>query len=310
VPEADFEALHGLAKGFFGLPQAEKDRIAMTRCKDSGRGYQRLGENMTLGRRDWHEAIDFYAEPGEPAVDFARLPPAAAARMRPFVLGRNQWPAEPAGFRAAAELHFGRMAVVGGALMEAMAAALGLPGRHFQPLMDRSFWCVRVIGYPPIAEAAGNCENVGTSVGEHTDYGCWTLLAQDETPGALEVRLADGKWVAAEPLPGALVVNLGDMLSVWTRGRFRATPHRVHQTQASYRTSVAFFHEPNFDAFIQPLEAAAGLPREPAHGAAGPADIQQRATSPLERAMRDGGLIYGEHVFAKFQGNFDFSGDR
>merc|ERR1719401_2919529 len=147
--------------------------------------------------------------------------------------------------------------MVGGALMDAMALAFDLPEGHFRPLTDRSFWCCRVIGYPPLQQAEEKT-SVGDSVGEHTDYGCWTILAQDDTPGALEVKLADGSWAKAEPLPGAFVVNLGDMLSVWTRRRFAATAHRVRQTRGRYRTSVAFFYEPNYDAIIRPLPGSSG----------------------------------------------------
>jgi len=165
VPSEDIRALHASAQGFFNMPLAHKEAIALSHSPASGRGYQRLGENVTRGRRDWHEAIDFWAEPAEEGVDMAlvssRLAKGAAsssggslqqaakeaARMRPFVFGRNQWPTEPAGFRETLEPHMAKMAEVGGALMDAMALAFDLPEGHFRPLTDRSFWCCRVIGY-------------------------------------------------------------------------------------------------------------------------------------------------------------------
>jgi len=170
VPNSDIENLHVLAKRFFALPQERKEEIALSHCPQSGRGYQRLGENVTQGRKDWHEAIDFYAERTEKEVDLRVFlePPASLAmdgmeQLRPFVLGRNQWPDEPQGFQAVAETHFRRMADVGGALMRAMADAFGLPGEHFAPLVDRSFWCARVIGYPPVrwAPHAASTQTMG-----------------------------------------------------------------------------------------------------------------------------------------------------
>merc|ERR1712007_366332 len=129
--------------------------------------------------------------------------------------------------------------------------AFDLPEKYFQSLTNESFWCARIIGYPALQEAVGK---VGDSVGVHTDYGCWTILCQDDTPGALQVQRFDGTWIQADPIPGAFVVNLGDMLSLWTGSRFSATPHCVRHTQpGKYRTSVAFFFEPNFDAVIKPL---------------------------------------------------------
>ena len=46
---------------------------------------------------------------------------------------------------------------------------------HFRVLTDHSFWCARVIGYPALSEG----KEVGLSCGEHSDYGCWTILSQD-----------------------------------------------------------------------------------------------------------------------------------
>merc|ERR1712194_670800 len=152
-----------------------------------------------------------------------------------------------------------------------------------------------MIGYPPLQEAASSrdADDVGISCGAHTDYGCWTILAQDDTPGALEVERLDGTWSTVDPLPGAFVINLGDMLSVWTGGRYAATPHRVRHTQRErYRTSVAYFFEPNFDAVITPLPGG------------GPGNsLAAASTAPLRRASQGGKLLYGEHLFAKLIGN-------
>ncbi|CAE7250005.1 2ODD33 [Symbiodinium natans] len=111
-----------------------------------------------------------------------------------------------------------------------MAVAFGLPEDHFDPVMNESFWGARIIGYPALPVDAP-----GLSCGEHTDYGCWVILAQDETQGALEAKLPCGRWEAVPPVPGKLVVNLGDMLSVWTRGHWVATEHRVRHTSANFR---------------------------------------------------------------------------
>src|SRR3546814_4738718 len=45
-------------------------------------------------------------------------------------------------------------------------------------------------------------------------------------PG-LEIMLPDGRWVAQPTVPGAFLVNAGQILKRWTNNRFRATPHRV-----------------------------------------------------------------------------------
>ena len=86
-------------------------------------------------------------------------------------------------------------------------------------------------------------------VGEHTDYGLLTLLAQDSS-GGLEIRLPDGSWRSATPEPGVLVCNLGDMLERLTGGRYRSTPHRVRNTTGRSRLSFPYFFDPSWDATV------------------------------------------------------------
>ena len=64
-------------------------------------------------------------------------------------------------------------------------------------------------------------------------------------------------------MPGALVVNIGDMTQRWTNDRWRSTMHRV-QVPAGRRQSIAFFHNANWDAVIECLPtclAEGELPR-------------------------------------------------
>lgn len=307
VPEAERCRLHSLAQDFFSLPTAKKEEIALSRQPQTGRGYQRIGENVTLGVSDWHEAIDLYAEfdsaRGNKSINLdallqspAKATAADVETMRPWVFGKNLWPDEPADLKTVAQSHIQHCSNVGRALMEAMTLAFGLPEGYFRTLTDNTFWCMRIIGYPPSPRK--DEANAGIGCGEHTDYGCWTILSQDDTPDALEVRRSDGSWIPAEPLPGAFVVNLGDMLSVWTKRQYAATPHRVRRPQSNFRTSVGFFFEPNYDAVISPLSTFAICDAGDAW--------DERSTEPLRRAARGEDLVYGEHVYSKVRSNFQF----
>jgi isopenicillin N synthase-like dioxygenase len=115
------------------------------------------------------------------------------------------------------------------------------------------------------------------------DYGCVTLLLADETKGALQVRMKNGEWINADPIPGAFVVNIGDMVERWTNGEWKSTLHRVIHRGSDYRVSVPFFFEPNFDAIIRPL------------------DICIRRTGG--KAIFDE-VKYGDHLVGKIKGNF------
>jgi isopenicillin N synthase-like dioxygenase len=114
----------------------------------------------------------------------------------------------------------------------------------------------RVFHYPP-------GDTAGWGVGEHTDYGLVTLLAQD-AHGGLQVRTstAGGEtWVDVPADPYVFVVNIGDMLERMTRGGYRSNPHRVRNLSGADRLSFPLFLDPSWDATVTPLPEAASLGR-------------------------------------------------
>ncbi|KAA8547627.1 hypothetical protein F0562_004056 [Nyssa sinensis] len=99
-------------------------------------------------------------------------------------------------------------------------------------------------------------ETVGSSgVQIHTDSGFLTILQDDENVGGLEVMDKSGAFVAVEPLPGTLLVNLGDIANAWSNGRLCNVKHRVQRKEATIRISIASF-------LLGPKEAAVEAPPE------------------------------------------------
>jgi isopenicillin N synthase-like dioxygenase len=163
------------------------------------------------------------------------------------------WPERPQGLRSVWEQYFAAMADLGARLRRLFAHALGLPEDWFEPAFVNDSSSLRVINYPDLAADA---EPGQLRAGEHTDYGCMTILRTEDAPGGLEVQTRDGRWVALEPFPDSFVVNLGDMMARWTNGRWPATLHRVGNPAAgagSRRQTIVFFHDPRADAVIEPL---------------------------------------------------------
>ncbi|ERN11428.1 hypothetical protein AMTRI_Chr03g137890 [Amborella trichopoda] len=80
-----------------------------------------------------------------------------------------------------------------------------------------------------------------TGVCIHTDSGFLTVLQDDERVSGLEVMSKNGEFVEVEPLPGSLIVILGDMAQVWSNGRFLNVKHKVMCKEATVRVSIAFF---------------------------------------------------------------------
>lgn len=89
-------------------------------------------------------------------------------------------------------------------------------------------------------------------MGRHTDYGVLTILLQDDV-GGLQVETKDGSWIEVPPVPDSFVINLGDMLEVWTKGAVTAAPHRVKVSSTLDRLSVAMFYDPGFDCVVMPI---------------------------------------------------------
>jgi len=244
VPATLLAELERLARAFFAQDEAAKLQIRMSLGGRAWRGYFPVGGELTSGVPDWKEGIYFGTElgPDDPAV-----------RRGAPLHGPNLFPAIP-GLREAVLAYMAACEQLGHALMAALAAALGHDPAAFRArYLARPISLFRIFHYPP--PASTGAPPAAWGVGEHTDYGLLTILAQDEL-GGLEIRTRDG-WIDAPPVAGTFVCNLGDMLESISGGRYRSTPHRVRNRAAAGRLSMPFFFDPSFDAAIEADPAAA-----------------------------------------------------
>lgn len=231
-----FARLEAAAHQFFSLPASAKARVSMEHAGAAWRGWFPFQGELTSGAPDEKEGYYFGEEMGEtdPHVIAGTL-----------LHGANLWPEEPVDLRPAVEAWFAAVSNVAEVLTQGVSLALGLPEhelkRRYLAHPTRLF---RIFHYPPTAPAAWG-------VGEHTDYGLLTLLAQDEV-GGLGVKTHQG-WVEAPVIDGTLVCNIGDMLERLTGGRFVSTPHRVVNRSGRSRLSFPFFYDPDFEAVMEPI---------------------------------------------------------
>ena len=229
---------------FFELPLAAKMKIAMARGGPAWRGYFPVGAELTSGQPDLKEGLYFGAELGaeDPGVR-AGLP----------LHGRNLFPRQVPELRAAVLAYIDALTSVGQAVLRGVALSLGLDADYFAAGYTASPTVLfRVFRYP--APPPGDRS---WGVGEHTDYGLLTLLAQDAN-GGLQVSTPAG-WIDAPPLEGTFVANIGDMLDRLTGGWYRSTPHRVRNASGRDRLSFPFFLDPGFTAEIPPLPGRAAV---------------------------------------------------
>ncbi|HXP74825.1 MAG TPA: 2OG-Fe(II) oxygenase family protein [Stellaceae bacterium] len=128
---------------------------------------------------------------------------------------------------------------------------LGLDKAFFAPRYTKPLQRTQIIYYPP-QPPASDADQFG--VAPHSDYGCITLLWQDDNGGLQVKSLASNSWIDARPIPDTLVINVGDLLARWTNGRFSSTQHRVINRSGNERHSIATFFDPNFATVVDPRE--------------------------------------------------------
>lgn len=255
LPEQLSAELRAAAARFFAQPLEAKMGAYIGRSANHS-GYVPEGEEVfASGKIDKKEAYDVNLDCPE------------AAGEAPM-LGANLWPAQP-GFREAVAPYYAAVAALARRMFAGFALALDLPQDHFEPHLTRTPSQLRLIHYPFDPEALDQ-----EGIGAHTDYEFFTIL-QGTAPG-LEVKNGAGEWIDAPPIPGAFVVNIGDMLEVWTNGEFRATAHRVRKV-AEERYSFPYFAACDYPTVVEP---------------------HARFVSP-ERPARFGRLVSGEHLWAQ-----------
>jgi isopenicillin N synthase-like dioxygenase len=240
------EAAFAASADFFARPDIEKRAVLYT--ADGNRGYVPMkGEALDPAKPvDLKEAFNIGLELAE------NDPELLAGRM---FRARNLWP-DIGGFRDTMLAYFGACHDLGRSLHRAFALDLGLAPGFFEDKLDRPMAVLRLLHYP---EAPARPEAGQLGAGEHTDYGCVTLLATDGV-GGLEVRTRAGEWLKAPHVSGAFVCNIGDCLMRWANDVYLSTPHRV-LPPARERYSIAFFLDPNPDADIACLPGCASAAR-------------------------------------------------
>lgn len=240
------------ARGFFALTEHDKASVAMPLAGAAWRGWFPVGGELTSGRPDRKEGLYVGLEHGR---DHPRV--VAGTPLH----GVNLFPPGPLGPAVLAWLD--ALRPVADAVMRAIALGLGLPPTWFEDdLTADPTVLFRIFHYPPSEPGDDTSDEWG--VGEHTDYGLLTLLAQDHL-GGLQVRGLDDEWIDVPATPGVLICNIGDMLDRLTGGRYRSTPHRVRNTSGRSRLSFPYFFDPSWDATVPtlPLPADAAAPSRP-----------------------------------------------
>jgi isopenicillin N synthase-like dioxygenase len=229
------------SRAIFALPEAVKVHYQKP-GQGGARGYTPFRAERAKGaevhdlKEFWHVGRDL--PPGDPLEKF--MPP-------------NVWPAEVPDFRPTIEALFAAFDKAGLRILQAIALDLGLERDFFEPTVEKGNSVLRLLHYPPVPPEAEGAVRAAA----HEDINAITLLLGAEEAG-LELLSKQGRWLPVSPPPGALAVNIGDMLQRLTAHRLRSTTHRVINPAGEgarrSRYSMPFFLHFRSDFPLEPLE--------------------------------------------------------
>jgi isopenicillin N synthase-like dioxygenase len=271
IPQPAIDRLRALSQAFHALSMEAKQRIVMN---EYHRGYMPFSSSTIVTstvakvtRPNLSESLMIMQEVSADAPSYGKP-----------LRGPNQWPAELPEFRGVALDYMDRMTALGLRMAHGLAEALDLPRDWFLPFFKEPTLFLRLLHYPRQPDEAGLFGSA-----PHTDYGFITILAQDEV-GGLEVRNRHNEWVAAPPIEGTFVMNVGDILQRWSNGRFASTPHRVRNLKPVDRYSMPFFFDPSMDATV-----------------ACPPQILEPGEEPSHPPV-----VYGDYLLERLNKNYDY----
>ncbi|MFT7654018.1 MAG: isopenicillin N synthase-like dioxygenase [Limisphaerales bacterium] len=224
--------------------QAKDKKMEVFRDELNPLGY--FDRELTKQRRDQKEVYDFKAG-GYISSDPNK---------------QTRWPNSPEGFQDVLTNFFTTFTTLSEQTMGMVFHSLGMPLAEVADTMQSGFGeahssAARLNFYPSADPVPDGQRSSVTPLGDmalhhHTDPGAITLLLQDNQGGLQALSKEDG-WIDVPPKEGTIVVNVGDVLQVWTNDRCTAGCHRVLPVASQQgRFSTPFFYQPRYDAQVSP----------------------------------------------------------
>ncbi|RDX94951.1 putative 2-oxoglutarate-dependent dioxygenase [Mucuna pruriens] len=240
VPLSLRQNIEKASRKFFAQSLEEKKKVS--RAETSPSGY--YDTEHTKNVRDWKEVFDFQAE------DPTLVPVTYDEHDDRVTHWTNQSPQYPPNFRDIIQEYLQEMEKLSYKLLELIALSLGLEAKRFEEffIKDQTSY-IRLNHYPPCPYP-----HLALGVGRHKDPGALTILAQDEVGGLEVKRKADQEWVRVKPTPDAYIINVGDIIQVWSNDLYESVEHRVMVNSEKERFSIPFFFFPAHYTEVKPLE--------------------------------------------------------
>ncbi len=267
------------ARRFFALPPEARAEVEMSKATHY-RGYI---PTKTMSQKPQFEASA--AELKGNLYDAFQIHPEFAKDDPDVLKGKplhwqNIWPSAMPDLKPLMERYFTEVSALARQMLKLFALGLDLPETGLDHFFKKALMQLRIIHYPPQPPNDPG-ENMGLR--PHTDSGAFTILAQDQLGGLEILPRGHTEWIQVPPLKDSYVINLGEMMKVWSDGTLQATPHRVINRFGEERYSMPFFMTPEFDAVIKPIV------KNP-----NPSDAPQFATTVAS------GVTCGQHLLSLY----------
>ncbi|XP_059669208.1 protein SRG1-like [Cornus florida] len=213
---------------FFDLPLVEKKKYA--KAANDLQGYGQIYVVSDEQKLDWNDMI------------LLMTLPTNCRNMK-------YWPTTIPGFKEAVEEYSIEMQTLTNQIFANLSLVMGMEKESLQKYHGEMIQSLRLNYYP-------TCSNPDLVIGisPHSDESSITLLLQDDDISGLQIK-HEGEWVVVDPIPKAIVVNIGDAMEVWSNGMYKSIEHRVITNEKKARISIATFVVPNEEVEIGPLEA-------------------------------------------------------
>ncbi|WP_170422806.1 isopenicillin N synthase family dioxygenase [Ruegeria arenilitoris] len=238
ISQNTVDEVRAKTRAIFDIDEQSKWDQAITR--DNYRGFIPMGfftPNDGSGKADKYEGykLHFDVADGDPVQQDCAL------------YGPNLWPKETPEARDVILGYWAQLDRVTDLLLGALEIGLNLKPDVLKDAFKTPMTNMTLLHYPPQAP-----DEEGFGIHPHKDTDALTIIAPDLV-GGLEVQTRDGGWITPDCPPGGFVVNIGDMLELWSGGRLKSTPHRVVNTSGKERYSFPYFAVPRHDVVVKPL---------------------------------------------------------
>lgn len=226
------------SKSFFS--QSKEEKQSVRRDELNPLGY--YDTEHTKNVRDWKEVFDFTVE--NPML----MPDSPDPQDKNVKKFTNQWPRNPQHLRELCEEYAKEVEKLSFKIMSLIALSLGLEANRFDEFFKDSTSFIRLNYYPPCP-----IPDLALGVGRHKDAGALTVLYQDDVGGLEVKRKTDGEWIRVKPTPNAYIINVGDIIQVWSNDKYDSVEHRVMVNSERERFSIPFFFNPSHSTMVKPL---------------------------------------------------------